>query len=515
MRNNNLLNRFLKCFGMLIAISIVSLSSVFANVANPTVIGPIVCGQNGITCDQPNGLPQNTQTIHTDFTASGYKEQEFFIQGNATSYTSTTPLTADGNWNNIIPDTTAAYKTRVLVRTPIKPSKFNGTVLVEWSNVSAGFDLDFSYSTLTTPTLASEGMAYILVTAQQAGVNGLKALDPARYTSLTHPGDAFSYDIFSQLGQALTQPSDINLLGGLNANKVIATGISQGGSALVTYVNGVQPLTQMFDGFLISAQLAVGNALLASDPLTYIFPLQVRNDDQLQTPVINFEDETSTAGDVPYIFGIEDVYYLVRQPDNAFFRAWEIAGAAHLTAFMLQHLGLNPLTGLPPTIFGCTAPVNDGLVHHYVSDAALHALNVWVNTGVMPAVHANVLSVDPPDPNVNPILPILNVQQFNNQIGPDGLPFGIAIGGIRTPFVDVPIGVHSGKGNGPLNNANCLLLGTSIPYDEATLKSLYPNHGSYVSQVIQSTKNAVKQGFITKKDSVEIIQNATKSNVGK
>src|SRR5207253_9809753 len=50
------------------------------------------------------------QTIFPDFAAAGYQEKEFFIEGDANSFTSTTPLTSDGLWNNIQVNNTAHYK---------------------------------------------------------------------------------------------------------------------------------------------------------------------------------------------------------------------------------------------------------------------------------------------------------------------------------------------------------------------------------------------------------------------
>ena len=50
------------------------------------------------------------------------------------------------------------------------------------------------------------GFAYVGVTAQAVGVASLKAWDPTRYSRLVHPGDAFSYDIYSQAIQAVRRP---------------------------------------------------------------------------------------------------------------------------------------------------------------------------------------------------------------------------------------------------------------------------------------------------------------------
>src|SRR5271154_289949 len=53
----------------------------------------------------------------------GYTEKEYFLSGK-------------------VGTTQQPYRTRLLVRVPTDPRKFNGVVIVEWLNVSAGFDLD-------------------------------------------------------------------------------------------------------------------------------------------------------------------------------------------------------------------------------------------------------------------------------------------------------------------------------------------------------------------------------------
>ena len=82
-------------------------------------------------------------------------------------------MPSDGKWT-VTPTTTAAYKTRILVRRPSNPAHFNGTVIVEWMNVSAGEsapDWDF-----LNPMLMRDGYAYVGVSAQALGVNGGKSL---------------------------------------------------------------------------------------------------------------------------------------------------------------------------------------------------------------------------------------------------------------------------------------------------------------------------------------------------
>jgi hypothetical protein len=97
--------------------------------------------------------------------------------------------------------------------------------------------------------LIRRGAAYVGVDAQAAGVAALKAWDPVRYATLVHPGDDFSYAIYAQVAKALAQPV---LLGGLQAQTVLAMGESQSGGRLNDYVNLVHPqLVDVFDGFMI------------------------------------------------------------------------------------------------------------------------------------------------------------------------------------------------------------------------------------------------------------------------
>ena len=90
-----------------------------------------------------------------------------------------------------------------------------------------------------------DGYVWFGVGAQSVGVNsqgGLKAWDPARYGSLIHPGDAYSYDIFTQAGAALRQTTGGQPLAGLTVQKIIADGRLPDdvavGDLLVTPVTG-------------------------------------------------------------------------------------------------------------------------------------------------------------------------------------------------------------------------------------------------------------------------------------
>ena len=86
-------------------------------------------------------------------------------------------MTSDGLWT-VAPGTDppsdpAPYKTRDVVYRPIDPKKFNGTVIVEWLNVSGQVDANPDW-TKTHNELIRDGFAWVGVSAQAVGLNQLK-----------------------------------------------------------------------------------------------------------------------------------------------------------------------------------------------------------------------------------------------------------------------------------------------------------------------------------------------------
>ena len=194
-----------------------------AQVQPATITGPIA-----VTV--PPGDPARDFVFSTsaiELAAYGYVEEEFFIAGTANRYT--TPELTTGR----IIDGGHPCKTRLVVRRPVSPDRFNGTVVVEWNNVTAGRDLDIDWFQAGA-YFVRNGFVWIGVSAQRVGVNHLREWSPARYGTLdvTHDGmiedDALSYDIFSAVARAVRAPGDVDVLGGggLDAERVFATGHS-------------------------------------------------------------------------------------------------------------------------------------------------------------------------------------------------------------------------------------------------------------------------------------------------
>lgn len=443
-----------------------------------------------------------------DVTKLGYNEVEYFLTGTASAYTSDAPLTSDGRWT-VREAATAPYTTRVVVRRPKDAAKFNGTVLVEWLNVTGGLDTgpDWAYM---QPEIVRSGYAWVGVSAQRVGVEGggivlgenrvLKVYDPERYGGLAHPGDNFSYDMFSQAGAAVRRDA-ATLLGGLVPARVLAVGESQSASRLTTYVDAVAPTAKVYDGYFIHSRSALG-AALSADPLpvaTPPNPTLIRAD--LATPVLVFSSET----DVPGPRG----YRKAAQPDTAVFRAWEAAGTAHADQYSLEG-GVNdagagdvdlsyyaqqqqPPTKVRDGLITCATGINTG-PQTYVLRAALRSFDTWVRTKTPP-----------------PSMPPLDLDAAGTGYVLDDA--GNAKGGIRTPHVDVPIAALGGLGQ--TGNAFCSLFGTTVPLDAAALKARYGSHDAYVAQFTAATKQAVATGAILQVDADHLVAAAQQSSIAR
>jgi hypothetical protein len=454
---------------------------------DPVITGPVTGGNGAVVL----------QGTSFSLASVGYTQSEFFLSGTAASYTSAAPLGSDGRWQ-VTPAGTAPYTTRIVVDRPASPARFNGTVIVEWLNVSAGLDTaaDWVYG---HNELIRDGFAWVGVSAQATGVSALKAADPVRYASLSHPGDSYSYDIFSQAGRAV-RDSARTVLGGLHPRAVIAEGESQSAFRLTTYIDAIQPRAQVYGGFLVHSREG-SSAPLSQAPQADIYPPQVvyfRPD--AGVPVLDVQTESDLL-----LLG----YLAARQPDTRGFRLWEVAGTAHADAYIsgigagddgsgaagLQELDsmLNPPAGV--LSFSCATPINTG-EGHYVVDAAEYALNRWVTTGRPPAEAPRLqVSTSGPAPAF-----VLDAN-------------GNVTGGVRTPAVDVPVATLSGLGQSG-SFFFCFLFGTTVPFSAAKLAALYPAHREFVAQWAAATIADTAAGFIRPADAAELIAAAARSGVG-
>ena len=427
-----------------------------------------------------DGKPFNASVM--DLAKQGYVEEEFFLAGSARTY----DIPRDQMTNGTPSDAAHPFKTRIVVRRPASAAKFNGTVIVEWTNVSEGFDNEVEWFHSGEHFVRS-GYAWVGVSAQNVGVNALKQRMGDRYSSLdvTDNGavtaDGLSYDIFTTAGRAVRGKSGLDVLGGLKADRVIASGHSQSAGRLATYFNAVHPLTPVYDAVLLHG----GGGKMRTDLNVKIWKLLA---------------ETDVIGQVA-----------VRQPDSDKFRTWEVAGVSHLDythATQLVKLALrsketmlpNPAPGpargnLTPGPFnGCNHPPLSHVPGEYVQNALYDHMVRWVKDGTPP-----------------PAAPPIDIITENGKSTIDRDSFGNALGGIRLAEHAVPVAVNSGENTG---TGFCFLTGWHEDFDKTRLAMLYSSHQSYVSDVKAATDRNLKAGYIVKADALKTIANAEQSNVG-
>jgi hypothetical protein len=463
----------------------------------PTVIGPIAASAVG---DATKDYPFFASIV--DLKGRGWMEEEFFIEGTANRYT------IEGLATGVVRDAGHPYKTRIVVRRPANPAAFNGTVVVEWNNVTAGRDLDIDWFQSYEHFLRS-GYAWIGVTPQRVGIEALKVWNAKRYGTLdvTHggavTGDELSYDVFAHAAQAVRTPGRVNVLGNLKAVRIFATGHSQSAGRLANYVNAVHPIASVFDAVVVHG----GGGRIRPD---------------LDIPVFKLLAETDVLGQQA----------ANRQPDTNKYRSWEVAGSSHVDVqFRASSSKLAARDGSPtapplPTAAGgngrgrgtagpgttgrgvtggqnlaggnpggCERPPYSHVPFHHVMNAAFDHLVRWVKDGV-------------PPPTAPPI--------ETTAVGPPAIAardkHGNALGGIRLAEHAVPTAVNTGLNSGA---GFCRLFGSHEPFDAAAIASLYPSHGAYVDAVRDVTLRNLKAGFIVKADADQTIADAERSAVGR
>lgn len=444
--------------------------------------GPIMGGDFG----RPFGT--SSDVAPADF---GYVEEEFFLSGDATTYGPApgANLGSDGQWS--VEETgSVPYRTRILVRRPVDPSRFNGTAIVFWMNTSAGFDI----SDFGSAQLMRRGYTHVFVSAQRQSVEGgnilgdpgtlgLKDWDPTRYGSLDVPSIDLCFDIFSQAAQAVGPDRTVlpnDPMNGMVVERLIAVGGSQSAGWLATYYNAVQPIENLFDAFLIQLYFGSGNPL--ETDLEMPDSLRFREDGTAPVMVLNTENETLS-------------YAPARQPDTNRFRLWEYAGLNHTGGVD----GVARIDAYTEREFDFTFPVPncgravDTIDSAPIAAAGLVAVDAWVRTGVPPASLPPIELVGDPTDVVRDV--------YDN-----------AIGGIRIPPIAVPTATRVSPA-AERANIQCFLLGYEIPFTGDELRRLYPSRATYVSRVRRAAFEAQRLGVLLPEDAALYRHGASRDRV--
>lgn len=423
-----------------------------------------------------------------DLAAAGYAETEYYASGTANRYTGTSAVTQTAT----VLDSGHPYTTRVVVRAP-SPERFNGTLVVEWNNVTIGVDGEFVFAE-AHEYLLREGYAIAAVSAQRNGIQNLKTWEPARYGALNVDvnvcgtsgtelcaGDPLSWDVFTQVSQAVAK-NDGGALAGLDVEHVIATGQSQSAGRLANYYNTIHPMYDYFDGFVYHDRAS-------------------RLRDDVQTPAVTVDSDSLDS------LGIRPTW-----PSSQWTRVWELAGGTHASEWGRQYMDLvfnrdqalrrdgvpisftqwlEPSCAVVDTATGGQfGPVDTGVV----LNAAFESVQNWIRKGE-PAPASIYYERDAMG------APIRNAQHISS-------------GGIRLPELVAPT-VFFDAWNGPPYRFPCAVGGYTIDYTAAELKDIYGSHGKYVSLISRTAEQLVAAGYLLEFDAQASVRAAASSDVAK
>ena len=466
-----------------------------------------------------------------------YVEEEFFVEGAATVYTYNDPPVP----GEIIPfDVDVPYVTRIIVRRPVDPAKFKGTVIIEWWNSTAGFDTAPVWDA-SAEFYAREGWIYVGVTNSNTSithlVNGcslalgfLPVTCEGRYATptitLSMPENGQAYEMVSQIANLLKSASPENPIPPVygSVERLFHAGQSQQGGSMVTYATAFHSVVN--DGYFVQAASSarpINFGTPCSDPLALPYPdctPRLAGDDRrvatdLPVPVYRAMTETDMGCGPPFCDGSTNALQprgviggASRQTDFADFRYYEMPGTAHSTVHKDVEV-LAPNVLFPDGLFledTCANPFNtlaDGPVFgSHLYNAMWKNMEFQSRFGVPPP-HADLIDV------------------LDGAIVRDE--FGNALGGIRVSMLEVPIATYSPSNVispaipvfiAPLLDIFCRLSGSRADFGPATLAELYPTHPHYVGKVSHSALTLFLQRFMLVEDVAQVIHDAQASDIG-
>ncbi|WP_284748290.1 alpha/beta hydrolase domain-containing protein [Amycolatopsis sp. RTGN1] len=449
-----------------------------AKVPTPSVTGPV---------PSRGGRDHPFLATDVDLAGRGYALEEFFYSGKANSYDIPIPTVLNDPPLPTVGKAVSShpYTTRLVVHRPTDPARFSGTVFVEWTNTTPDYEFPIWWLQ-NHEFMLREGHGYVGVAANHWAVHapqdGLKVWNPERYAALDFPlvllsdpepdpwrhDDQLSYDVFAQGMKAVRAVPRI--MGGLPVRHVIAGGHSRSAVHLGVYLNAVHPHAPVADGVM---------------PI--IAGRQVRSD--LDIPVLKVLSETDFVAMYD-----EWTQLTARQPDTDRFRTWWMSGTTHVDHHMALARAATQVRDLPDRPLegtDCDPPGLSRVQSQHVVSAAMAAMVRWV-TGGKPPAHS-------PLPEFTATPPALVRDEHDN-----------ARGGIRLATFAVPVATDRGTTTCDNN-----LVGTHVPFDDATLRKLYPSHEDYVGAVTAALFRNVRDGFLLHEDATDLATQARASIVGK
>lgn len=436
---------------------------------------------------------ERSGTEYSDLAAAGYMEEEYYLSGNAPA------ITAAGETLFQAP-----YITRMLVRKPKDPARFNGTVVIEpfswFGERGAGW-------ILTRRHLLREGYAYVgytlninkpehdpKLTSDDAEAYGsivnlefMRRFDYARYAPL-----GFYYDPARFVRGDLPDPF-VPQSQGVGAQLALLLKSNAANSPLRplqvarVYVNSWAVTAQVWMDYLDQGRhqqwrMPDGRPLI-DGYMTGRMSYGEVGGDVIRVP-------RKMPDDVPFvtIYTQSELMHdamegiaLPPDTDRPRLRYYEVTGTPHLR---LADLGTEHVEILPKQ----TGKADDPRCNHLYDEPAevvvaalLDGMDTWVRNGrPMPKAPRVVregagVARDPRDGNM--------------------------LGGVRPPWIKVPAAVYWTE-----QESRCgTVYDTKVPYSRAQLKKLYGNYGNYARQFEAAKAAAIREGYLLPEDAAGLV----------
>jgi hypothetical protein len=402
---------------------------------------------------------------------SEYRESEYLQSGVAFVFSgpSAGPVTIGNEGRD--------YVTRVLVRYPADPQRFSGRVFFEPFNTSAGEDMDPLWAQIDS-MLVDNGDAWIGITERASSVEPLNTFDPERYGQLDIASNDLAWDMMRQLGRIVKDNDEQSPLPELHVERLYMGGYSQSGLDTATFAMAIHPTTGMadgapvYDGYFPAAHSgsftplrsgAAGIPAFESAPMS---PVDV--------PVVDVETQSDVEGftaDLGEVSFTSPGEASIRRDDSATptdkYRLYEIPGAPHAS-----------------TIEGCEGPASTFPTTYFLRAGIDHLIG-WSERGETPPV-AQRIELSTAD--------LVSVSKVDD--------VGNAVGGVRSPFVDVPLVRYEAHSTpGPF----CKLAGreTALPVEQ--LRRRYETPDGYLERFSKSLDATIAAGFLRARDRAALL----------
>ena len=461
---------------------------------------PQKAGPVPVTLESYPFMASDRSSPELDLAKVGYLEEEFFVSGTANVYDWAADGTVTAKTSN------APYTTRVLVRRP--RSNFSGTVIVELLYPARRFDWSMMWG-FSHDYIIDSKHAWIGITLPSS-IDGLKKFDSKRYSRLSFanpapgaacPGAPNSAAAALEDGLKWDMISQVGALAKSDAMKAQYVFLATQGADVATYANAIHANLQngkpVFDGYLLKAPFGMGRinqcapAPPANDPRQIVKNVGV--------PVIAVTAQGEVIGGT----------YAVRRDDsdepNDRYRLYEVASAGHIDkaayfgfpALQDQVAAVGTAQGTDEWPFNvvCTPeiPLMQPSLIGLVYNASFAALDQWARKGIAAPRAPRIELKDPGTPQASVVTDKL----------------GHGVGGVRTPYIDVPDATYFTNSPGP---GVCREMGHKAAFDELKMQELYGNRKSYVSRFSETINRLLKERWLTESDARRLKQALTAGN---